>query len=55
MWRKTSLPALTFVLVAAVAGAQAPPAATPPKAPTVPVAPIIAPDDSKLRARRRWA
>ncbi len=26
MWRKTSLPALTFVLVAAVAGAQAPPA-----------------------------
>ncbi len=27
MWRKTSLPALTFVLVAAVVGAQAPPAA----------------------------
>jgi len=42
MWRKTLLPALTFVLVAAVAGAQAPPAA--PKAPVAPVAPVIAPD-----------
>ena len=42
MWRKTSLPALTFVLVAAVAGAQARPAA--PKAPVVPVAPVIAPE-----------
>jgi tetratricopeptide (TPR) repeat protein len=42
MWRNTSLPALTFVLVAAVAGAQAPPAV--PKAPTVPVAPVMAPD-----------
>jgi tetratricopeptide (TPR) repeat protein len=42
MWRKTSLPVLTFVLVAAVAGAQAPPA--PPKAPVVPVMPVIAPE-----------
>ncbi len=42
MWHKTSLPALTFVLVAAVAGAQAPPAA--PRTPLVPVAPIIAPE-----------
>jgi tetratricopeptide (TPR) repeat protein len=42
MRQKTSLPALTFVLVAAVAGAQAPPAA--PKAPMTPMAPIIAPE-----------
>ena len=41
MWRTTSL-TTTFVLVAAMAGAQTPPAA--PKAPVVPVAPIIAPD-----------
>ena len=42
MWRKTSLPALTFVLVATLAGAQAPPA--PPKAPVAPVMPLIAPE-----------
>jgi tetratricopeptide (TPR) repeat protein len=45
MWRTTSLPALTFVIVAAVAGAQAPPAAPKaPKVPVVPVAPVIAPE-----------
>ena len=42
MWRKTSLLALTFMLVAAAAGAQAPPAA--PKAPVAPVKPVIAPE-----------
>jgi tetratricopeptide (TPR) repeat protein len=42
MWRKTSLPALTFVLVATMAAAQALPAA--PKTPVFPVAPVIAPD-----------
>jgi tetratricopeptide (TPR) repeat protein len=45
MWRKTSLPALTFVLVAAAAGAQAPPPAPKaPRAPVAPAAPIIAPE-----------
>jgi tetratricopeptide (TPR) repeat protein len=47
MWRTTSL-TVTFALVAAMAGAQTPPAKprTPavPKAPAVPVAPVIAPD-----------
>jgi tetratricopeptide (TPR) repeat protein len=42
MWRKTLLPALTFVLGSAVAGAQAPPAAA--RAPVVPKAPVIAPE-----------
>ena len=49
MWRKTSLLALTFVLVAAASGAQVLPAA--PKAPVVPVAPIITPEiQQKLEA-----
>ena len=47
MWRRTSL-VVTFVLVAAMAGAQALPAplrpSKLPKAPTLPVAPVIAPD-----------
>ena len=47
MWRRTSL-VVTFVLVAAMAGAQALPAPPRPpklpKAPTLPVAPVIAPD-----------
>jgi tetratricopeptide (TPR) repeat protein len=42
MWRKTLLSALTFALVAAVAGAQARSAA--PKVPVAPVTPVIAPD-----------